>query len=169
MQSVLQQIPSVGSQWFQQLTRWAQAEWRQIKIARIQAQSRNGDTRAEYRLALLYESGEMHPPTPHAALQLLKDAAYKGMVAAQLQLAFKYKDGNGAPRNLNEAMVWFRKAAEMGDPEAQFQLGHSLVHGTAGETELTHGLRWLQRASRQGHQEATSLLTSLASESSLSA
>jgi TPR repeat protein len=169
MLTVLQQIPSAGSHWFHQFTRWVLAEWRQIRISRIQAQSRNGDKEAEYRLAMLYESGEVQPPSPHTSLQLLTHAAFAGLTPAQLQLAFKYKDGNGVLPNPVEAVVWFRKAAEMGNTEAQFQLGYSLVHGTAGETDLAHGIRWLQRAARQEHREAAELLSSLTQDSALSA
>ncbi|MDB6032114.1 MAG: Sel1 domain protein repeat-containing protein [Verrucomicrobiales bacterium] len=169
MQSVLQQIPSAGSHWLHQFTRWALAEWKQIRISRIQSQSRNGDSEAEYRLALLYESGEMHPPSPHTGLQLLTHAAFAGVPAAQVQLAFKYKDGNGVLSNAVEAVVWFRKAAEMGHAEAQFQLGQSLAHGIGCETDLAHGIRWLRRAVRQGHGEAADLLSILSNESALAA
>jgi uncharacterized protein len=169
MQSVLQQIPSAGSHWLHQFTRWALAEWKQIRISRIQAQSRGGDTEAEYRLAVLYESGEVQAPSPYTGLQLLTHAAFAGVTAAQVQLAFKYKDGNGVLPNAVEALVWFRKAAEMGNAEAQFQLGQSLVHGIGCETDLAHGLRWLRRADREGHGEAADLLSSLAAESALAA
>jgi TPR repeat protein len=109
----------------------------------------------------LYETGEVHAPTPHTALQLLRQAAYSGVGPAQLQLAFKYKDGQGVIANQIEAMIWFRKAAEMGDLEAQFQFGQGLVLGTGGESDLAHGLRWLQRASQQGHPEAGKVLEGL--------
>src|SRR5438046_697791 len=134
MHSVLQQIPVLGNQWLGQAARWAVREWKQVRNARIQAQARSGNAAAQYRLALLYESGEVHPPTPHTALQLLRQAAYSGVAPAQVQLAFKYKDGHGVIPNQIEALIWFRKAAEMGDLEAQFQFGQGLALGTGGES-----------------------------------
>jgi len=89
MHSVLQQIPSLSNQWLNQTARWVMREFRQIRNAMTHAQARNGNAAAQYRLALLYENGEMHAPTPHTALQLLRQAAYSGVGAAQLQLAFK--------------------------------------------------------------------------------
>ena len=161
MHSVLQQIPVLSNQWLGQAARWAVREWKQIRNVRIQAQAQSGNAHSQYRLALLYESGEVHPPTPHTSLQLLRQAAYSGVAPAQLQLAFKYKDGLGVLPNQIEAMIWFRKAAEMGNLEAQFQFGQGLALGTGGESDLAHGIRWLQRAAAQGHPEAARVLDQL--------
>jgi TPR repeat protein len=161
MHSVLQQIPALSYQWLGQAAKWATREWKQIRNLRIQAQAQAGNPQAQYRLSRLYESGELHPPTAHTSLQLLRQAAYSGVAAAQLQLAFKNKDGVGVLPNQIEAMIWFRKAAEMGNLEAQFEFGQGLALGTGGESDLAHGIRWLQRASAQGHAEAAKLLDRL--------
>ncbi|MBR4597869.1 MAG: sel1 repeat family protein [Opitutales bacterium] len=92
-----------------------------------------GDSIAQFHLAMLYKHGFSvkkegdaaidllrpdFPPNPAEALRLLRDAADQGYDRAQYELGSTYLKGDMGYFNRPEGIKWLRKAAEQGDPDA---------------------------------------------------
>ncbi|HVY71804.1 MAG TPA: tetratricopeptide repeat protein, partial [Verrucomicrobiae bacterium] len=81
-----------------------------------------GDTKAQFKLGLLYLKGEGVPQDFVEAVRWLRKAAEAGDAMVQYQLAVFYEKGRGVPPDLDEAARWYKKAADQGLAIAQHKL-----------------------------------------------
>jgi localization factor PodJL len=107
---------------------------------------RNGDPVALHDRALeLLQSGEKAK-----AVQLLKDAAGRGLVMADYRLAKLYEKGEGVPRDMAASRSWTEKAAIGGNVKAMHDLAVFYAEGDAGPQSYAAAVEWFRQASDHG-------------------
>ena len=155
---------------------WAQAESKEIKELRAQAEK--GDAGTQYSLGAAYAKGEGVTKNSAEAAKWFRKAAEQGGTLAQYNLGIAYANGDGVPKDSAEAAKWFRMAAEPGEPEshrvkellakakggdvsAQFQLGFIYAFGetaTRRPINTVEGIKWILKSAEQGKAEAQDLI-----------
>ena len=94
----------------------------------------SGDTRAQNRLAKMYEKGDGVTKNMNEARKWTERAAQAGSRQAQHNLGVYYAEVDGAPQDFGKAAQNFNKAARRGLTDSQFNLGAmheqglSLIH-----------------------------------------
>jgi localization factor PodJL len=107
---------------------------------------RDGDPVALHDYALeLLQSGEKT-----RAVQMLKDAASRGLVMAEYRLAKLYERGEGVPRDIAAARSWTEKAAIGGNRLAMHDLAVFYAEGDAGPQSYAAAVEWFRAASDLG-------------------
>lgn len=107
---------------------------------------RDGDPVALHDYALeLLQSGEKT-----RGVQLLKDAASRGLVMAEYRLAKLYERGEGVPRDIAAARSWTEKAAIGGNRLAMHDLAVFYAEGDAGPQSYAAAVEWFRAASDLG-------------------
>ncbi|MEZ6028916.1 MAG: peptidoglycan-binding protein [Hyphomonadaceae bacterium] len=107
---------------------------------------RDGDPVALHDYALeLLQSGEKT-----RAVQLLKDAAGRGLVMAEYRLAKLYERGEGVPRDIAAARSWTEKAAIGGNRLAMHDLAVFYAEGDAGPQSYAAAVEWFRAAADLG-------------------
>jgi localization factor PodJL len=107
---------------------------------------RNGDPVALYDYAVeLLQTGEKS-----RAVQLLKEAAGRGLVMADYRLAKLYEKGEGVPRDMAAARSWTEKAAIGGNVKAMHDLAVFYAEGDAGPQSYAAAVEWFRQASDLG-------------------
>ena len=72
---------------------------------------------AQYRLAVLYDSGRGVEKDAERAIELYAAAAEQGHVDAQRNLAYAYERGWGTDKDPVKAFRWYQRAGDQGDPD----------------------------------------------------
>jgi TPR repeat protein len=80
--------------------------------------ARNGEPRAQYDLALLYDKGQGVPQDDREALKWYTLAAEQGEPRAQYNLGLMYANGQGVQPDLVTAYYWISLAAAQGNQHA---------------------------------------------------
>ena len=107
---------------------------------------RAGDPVALHDSALeLLASGEKAK-----AVQMLKDAASRGLVMAEYRLAKLYERGEGVPRDMAASRSWTEKAAIGGNRLAMHDLAVFYAEGDAGPQSYAAAVEWFRTASDLG-------------------
>lgn len=78
-----------------------------------------GDAKAQYNLALMYDSGKGIPQDDAEALRWYHEAAEQGYAAAQYNLSMVYLFGKGTPQDSVTAYKWIILAAANGEEHAE--------------------------------------------------
>ncbi|MDP3494692.1 MAG: peptidoglycan-binding protein [Hyphomonadaceae bacterium] len=107
---------------------------------------RSGDPVAllDYALELL-QSGDKAK-----GVQVLKDAAGRGLVMADYRLAKLYERGEGVPRDMAASRQWTEKAAVGGNVKAMHDLAVFYAEGDAGPQSYAAAVEWFRQASDHG-------------------
>lgn len=84
------------------------------------------------------------------AVQLLKDAAGRGLVMAEYRLAKLYERGEGVPRDIAASRSWTEKAAIGGNRLAMHDLAVFYAEGDAGPQSYAAAVEWFRAASDLG-------------------
>ena len=116
-----------------------------------------GYVRAQYNLALMYDTGRGVPEDNMEAVRWYRKAADQGNVRAQNNLGVMYDAGEGVPEDNAEAVRWYRMAAEQGDASAQYFLGEMYALGdgvlrsgaAAADWYYKAGLAYLEEGKRE--------------------
>ena len=110
-----------------------------------------GNARAQYNLALMYEDGTGVPQDYAAALKWYRLAAGQGEALAQVNLALMYANGTGVPQDYSETVKWLRLAADQGHADAQHNLGvmYAIGEGILQDYLVAH--MWFNLASASAH------------------
>ena len=141
--------------------------------------AKQGDTEAQYELALSYETGvtkdnESLGVTPSQAFPWYQKAAESGHAQAQYKLGLCYEKEKGITKDYEKAIYWYEKAeeqgieeagtslkklllkieAEKGNAEAQYELALSYLNGNKGDKHLYKALVFFEKAAEQGHIKA---------------
>lgn len=107
---------------------------------------RAGDPVALHDSALeLLASGEKAK-----AVQMLKEAANRGLVMAEYRLAKLYERGEGVPRDMAASRSWTEKAAIGGNRLAMHDLAVFYAEGDAGPQSYAAAVEWFRAASDLG-------------------
>lgn len=78
----------------------------------------NGNARAQFNLAYMYEFGIAVPPNSEEAVKWYQLSAELGYARAQNFLGWMYEMGKGVTHNRSEALKWLRMAADQGSNDA---------------------------------------------------
>lgn len=113
-----------------------------------------GNARAQFNVALMYQSGRGVTKDIEQAAHWYRKAAEQGDAEAHGELARTYASGDGVPKDYTQALIWAEKGAELGDPLAQRTLGtmYESGHGVAKNDE--RAVHWYRRAAQQGEVDA---------------
>ncbi len=84
------------------------------------------------------------------AVQMLKEAASRGLVMAEYRLAKLYERGEGVPRDMAAARSWTEKAAIGGNRLAMHDLAVFYAEGDAGPQSYAAAVEWFRAASDLG-------------------
>lgn len=79
----------------------------------------DGNARAQFNLAYMYEFGISVPASPEAAVKWYRHSAEQGYARAQNFLGWMYEMGKGITHDRSEALKWLRLAADQGSEDAQ--------------------------------------------------
>lgn len=146
------------------------------RIADLEQRAEQGDPRAQFSLALLYERGYQGEgndslfvvnPDPRKSRSLLDSAAFHGLPEAKNYLGFmlfnEATDSKSPDRDtlMLRGLNLMEEAAMAGDPKASFNLGFLFFQGKRMEKDPEKGVYWLRRASDAGLPQATSMLADI--------
>lgn len=124
-------------------------------------QAEAGNARAQFLLAIKYETGTDVGKNLARAADLFELAARQGLADAQFKFATILETGRGRPDDAAAAETWYRAAALQGHASAQFNLGVMLMNQAWTEDEAAEALSWLLRARRAGLSSAAKLMDEL--------
>ncbi len=113
---------------------------------------------AQYRLAIMYESGISVQPDPQKAFEWMTNAADEEDAFGLYGLAHYYKTGLGTRKNINKAIKLYKQAVEKGLPHAMVSLGKLCALGRVRGKNLDDGLTLLFKAESVGHKESSEVL-----------
>jgi TPR repeat protein len=109
-----------------------------------------GNPKAQYWLADIYENGLGVKPDTAKALPLLEKSAAQGFVPAQRRLGELYLRGNETLQDFGKAQTWLRKGATAGDAEAQRMLGQMFALGLGVTQDRPQAYGWYENAALGG-------------------
>jgi hypothetical protein len=89
----------------------------QTALKEFERLAEEGDTDAQYQLAIMYYRGEGVPQDYGKARMWYRRAADRGDADAQLNLGLMYAQGVGVAQNFVEAFKWFELAVAYGPRE----------------------------------------------------
>lgn len=81
-----------------------------------------GDAASQFRLSLLYTTGQGTQADGKEALRWLRQAAQRGNAQAQSNLGVVYSKGRGVPQDPLKAYAWFSLGAQAGSTDAATNL-----------------------------------------------
>jgi TPR repeat protein len=109
-----------------------------------------GNSKAQYWLADIYENGIGVKPDTARALTLLQKSAAQGFVPAQRHLGEVYLRGNEMLQDFGKAHLWLHKAATAGDAEAERMLGQMFALGLGVTQDQPEAYAWYEVAALGG-------------------
>lgn len=117
-----------------------------------------GNAEAQYRLGLMYFSGNGVAENEKRSYELLLRSALQGHINAMLQLANVLTFGQQVPTFIqdpeHEAAKWYFQAASAGNAEAQYSLGVLFQTGKGVIRDEKEANYWMQLAAKNGHEGA---------------
>jgi uncharacterized protein len=125
-----------------------------VSYAALRQPAERGDADAQYKLGLMYVTGQGVARDYAEAVKWYREAADQGLAVAQGSLAMMYVAGNGVLQDYVQAVQWARKAADQGDAISQFILGASYYHGQGVAKDYAEAVKWYRKAADQGIPEA---------------
>ena len=117
-------------------------EWQEL--------ARQGDSRAQYRLAQMFDEGIWVREDDQTALQWYQQAAEQGSIVARYELALMYLLGRGVRQDHSQSAHWYKGLAEDGYATAQYLLGGMYEDGTGVAKDVPRAILWYRRAGEQG-------------------
>jgi localization factor PodJL len=112
----------------------------------LEQAAQNGDTVAQYELALQRISARR----TGEGVQLLRNAANRGLAMAQYRLGKLYERGEGVPADLTMARQWTERAAGAGNRRAMHDLGVYFARGEGATLDEAAAFRWFRQAAELG-------------------
>lgn len=124
-------------------------------------QAEAGNARAQFLLAIKYETGTDVAKDLTRAAGLYERAARQGLADAQFKLATLLQTGRGRTADRRAAELWYRAAALQAHPPAQFNLGVLLLNDAESDDDAAEAISWILRADRAGLAAAAALTARL--------
>ena len=109
-----------------------------------------GNPRAQFALAIMYDTGDGVTQDFPTALVWFRRAANGGYDVAEAKLGLMYLVGWAVPRDAQEAARWYRKAADQGNAIAAARLARLYAHGIGVPRSLVDAAVWARLAAAQG-------------------
>ena len=134
---------------FVRVRSWAESEIKEGRFQYTRSRAEKGDPASEFRLGLIYETGEQGQQSFYEAHKWFLRAAFHGMAAAQAKVCEFLREGRGVPRNDEEAFKWCRKAAEQGHLQSQRRLAEMYRDGIGVERNPKEAKKWDDKISTQ--------------------
>ena len=131
------------------------------RVEQLQQLAEDGFAYAQYRLACLYERGELIKKDRNTAYNWHDKASQQGFANAECSMGVACFRGDTIDQDYVKASEWFLKAAEKGQDKAQFFLGQMYEHGLGIEKDIEKGLDWYKESARNGYKKAHSRLLKL--------
>lgn len=103
-----------------------------------------GDTRAQYEVALMYLQGIGTPIEITRGGKWLLTAANNGNTSAMVEVGGRFEAGANAEKNPMMAFTWYRRAAIAGDPIGKFRLAMMYESGEAVPQDFVRAYAWYQ-------------------------
>jgi TPR repeat protein len=128
---------------------WFAGEFREARFHYIRFRAEKGDSTSEYRLGLLYETGEHGVQSAYEAHKWFLRAAFQGVAVAQAKVSEYCRDGRGVTQSNEEAFKWCRKAAEQGHGVSQLRLAEMYRDGIGVERNPKEAKKWEDKVSTQ--------------------
>jgi TPR repeat protein len=115
-----------------------------------------GNARAQFHLAIMYEHGWGTAKDANKALDLYAKAAKRGLVPAQSRLGEVYLHGTLVLQDLAKARQWLEKAAQAKDIDAQLELADIYERGLGVSADPIEAYAWNAVAAAEGNALAAS-------------
>ena len=131
------------------ISRWITRKINDLNLLAIQ-----GNSDAQYAIALMFYEGFGVEQSYEAAATWMRKAVEQGHAHAQYQLARMFYNGFGVEQSYQEAVIWKRKAAEQGHAHAQYKLALMFYNGVGVEQSYEDALTWMRKAAEQGYVDA---------------
>jgi uncharacterized protein len=122
----------------------------EVDIAQLRNKAEQGLASAQFKLAIMYATGEGVTKDAGEAVKWFRKAAEQGLAGAQSSLGFMYATGEGVRKDAGEAVKWYRKAAEQGEASAQYNLGLAYAEGEGVRKDAVEAVKWFRKAAEQG-------------------
>jgi len=122
----------------------------QTALSTLTPLAAEGNPKAQYWLADIYENGLGVTPDATKAVALLGKSAAQGFVPAEKHLGELYLQGNETLQDFGAAQTWLRKAAIAGNSAAQRELGHIYALGLGVPSDPSMAYGWYENAALNG-------------------
>lgn len=107
-----------------------------------------GSLWAQFYIGRMYLEGITVPKDIAKGVQMVGQAAQKGLPAAQTRVGRMYLRGEGVNLDATLAARWFYKSAQAGDGQGQLELGLRFYNGEGVPANPLEAYRWLSLAKR---------------------
>ena len=128
---------------------WLATEFKEARFHYVRFRAERGEPSSEYRLGVIFETGEHGTQSDYEAHKWFLRAAFHGVAMAQAKVSEYCRDGRGVPRNNEEAFKWCRKAAEQGHGPSQVRLAEMYREGIGVERNPKEAKKWEDKVSTQ--------------------
>ena len=120
-------------------------------VADLQKLAEQGDSEAQWQMAVRYHNGEGVPQDDTQAMKWFERAAEQGHVDAQSRLGAYYWAGRGVPEDLSKAYYWSAIATAQGDEISKSRLEGLTYQMTRAQisTARQQAESWLHNHSQQ--------------------
>ena len=110
-----------------------------------------GNTQAQYMLAMMYYLGEGIEKDHGIAFEWLKKSAEQEYAPAQYNVAAMYYKGIGVAQDYEKAFDWYKKSAEQGNALAQYYLATMYYKGIGVAQDDKLAFYWFLESAFQGY------------------
>ena len=126
------------------------AGYDQTALSMFKPLAAEGNEKAQYWVADIYENGWGVPPDEKAAMAMLEKSAAQGFVPAERHLGGLYLGGNKVLQDFGRAHDLLHKAADAGDNVAQRELGQMFALGLGVAASKPDAYAWYENAALGG-------------------
>jgi TPR repeat protein len=126
------------------------AGYDQTALSMFKPLADEGNEKAQYWVADIYENGWGVPPDAKAAIGMLEKSAAQGFVPAERHLGDLYLHGNKVLQDFGRAHDLLHKAADAGDSDAQRELGQMFALGLGVAVSKPDAYAWYENAALGG-------------------
>lgn len=113
-----------------------------------------GDLRAQFQLALMYEEGRGLEQDDAKAINWYEKVAKQGNSDSQYNLGLMYDQ----KKEYEKAIYWFKEAAKQGDSDAQHMLGLMYEEGVGVKQDVATAVKYYKQAADKNHIKARNRL-----------
>lgn len=119
----------------------------------IGKRAEQGDPEAQWRLGVLFHSGDGVRQSDREAIEWFQRSAEQRFVPAASALGSQYWAGQGVAQDYNKAYFWYDVALAEGDPNAESKLDELSSELTQDEVATAHqqAAAWFQTHSPKDH------------------
>ena len=123
-------------------------------LRELKALAEKGDADSQFKVGLIYYSGQGVTRDYLEALNWFRKAALQNNSFAQYNVGYMYAKGEGTPQDYVEAAKWYRQAAQQGNQLAQYDLGYMYEKGQGMLPDEVQALMWYNLAAIRGEAKA---------------